>query len=66
MRARDKELGRPVAIKEMLHPGLPSELRFFREALAKNPHAFGSRIVFVHTGGIFGLFPATKLIASVL
>jgi WD40 repeat protein len=33
LRARDKELGRSVAIKEMLHPGMSSELRFFREAL---------------------------------
>lgn len=29
--------------------------------LAKNPNRFGKRIVFVHTGGIFGLFPAAKL-----
>jgi D-cysteine desulfhydrase len=25
--------------------------------LAKNPKRFGERIVFVHTGGLFGLFP---------
>ena len=25
--------------------------------LAKNPRVFGGRIVFVHTGGLFGLFP---------
>ncbi len=25
--------------------------------LAKHPDAFGSRIVFIHTGGLFGLFP---------
>ena len=25
--------------------------------LAKNPRVFGERIVFVHTGGLFGLFP---------
>jgi len=30
--------------------GLTTELR-------KNPEAFGDRIVFVHTGGMFGLFP---------
>ncbi|MCB9561770.1 MAG: protein kinase [Kofleriaceae bacterium] len=32
-RARDKELGRDVAVKELLHRGNTSELRFFREAL---------------------------------
>ncbi len=32
-RARDKELGRDVALKELLHRGTSSELRFFREAL---------------------------------
>lgn len=30
--------------------GLVSELR-------KNPQVFGDRVVFVHTGGVFGLFP---------
>jgi len=25
--------------------------------LGKNPRSLGERIVFVHTGGIFGLFP---------
>lgn len=29
--------------------------------LAKDPMRFGKRIVFVHTGGIFGLFPAAEL-----
>ena len=33
--------------------------------LEKNPHAFGPRIVFVHTGGLFGLFPiADQLVAD--
>jgi eukaryotic-like serine/threonine-protein kinase len=32
-RARDKELGRDVALKELLQPTYRSELRFFREAL---------------------------------
>ena len=25
--------------------------------LEKNPRAFGERVIFIHTGGIFGLFP---------
>jgi D-cysteine desulfhydrase len=25
--------------------------------LAKDPKTFGERIVFIHTGGLFGLFP---------
>lgn len=29
--------------------------------LAKDPSRFGKRVVFVHTGGIFGLFPAARL-----
>ncbi len=29
--------------------------------LAKDPKRFGKRIVFVHTGGIFGLFPSAEL-----
>jgi hypothetical protein len=33
MRARDRELGRPVAIKELLVSTRSSELRFFQEAL---------------------------------
>ena len=33
LRARDRELGRSVAIKELLEPTKTSELRFFREAL---------------------------------
>ena len=34
--------------------------------LARDPRRFGERIVFVHTGGIFGLFPAAAELAGVL
>jgi D-cysteine desulfhydrase len=34
--------------------------------LARDPARFGERIVFVHTGGIFGLFPAAELLAPLL
>jgi D-cysteine desulfhydrase len=34
--------------------------------LARDPHRFGERIVFVHTGGIFGLFPAAAELAPLL
>ena len=34
--------------------------------LEKNRHAFGSRIVFYHTGGLFGLFPIFEQVAAVL
>jgi WD40 repeat protein len=66
MRARDKELGRPVAIKEMLHPGMTSELRFFREALitARLEHP---GIVPVHEAGRWPdgtPFYAMKLVAG--
>jgi D-cysteine desulfhydrase len=34
--------------------------------LAANPGCFGERVVFLHTGGIFGLFPAAELLAPLL
>lgn len=34
--------------------------------LERNPHVFGERIVFIHTGGIFGLFPKTDEMSSLL
>ncbi len=34
--------------------------------LAKDPTRFGERIVFVHTGGVFGLFPAAAELAPLL
>jgi D-cysteine desulfhydrase len=34
--------------------------------LKKNPKAFGDRIIFVHTGGIFDLFARTAEMASIL
>lgn len=39
--------------------GMISELR-------KNPQVFGERIVFVHTGGIFGLFPKAHELAATM
>ncbi|MBP6629946.1 MAG: D-cysteine desulfhydrase family protein [Kofleriaceae bacterium] len=34
--------------------------------LARDRHRFGQRIVFVHTGGVFGLFPAAEQLAPLL
>ena len=34
--------------------------------LERVPGCFGKRIVFIHTGGIFGLFPVAKQIAPLL
>jgi D-cysteine desulfhydrase len=34
--------------------------------LRRNPGCFGERILFVHTGGIFGLFPKAQEIAPLL
>ncbi|MBK9034323.1 MAG: D-cysteine desulfhydrase family protein [Myxococcales bacterium] len=34
--------------------------------LARDPARFGERIVFVHTGGVFGLFPAAAELAPLL
>ena len=36
------------------------------QELKRTPGCFGNRIVFIHTGGIFGLFPAAKQIAPLL
>ena len=36
------------------------------QELQWNPEVFGDRIVFVHTGGIFGLFPMADQIAPLL
>jgi len=65
-RARDRELGRDVALKELLHRGTSSELRFFREALitARLEHP---SIVPVHEAGRWPdgtPFYAMKLVAG--
>ncbi|MEM9493998.1 MAG: pyridoxal-phosphate dependent enzyme, partial [Myxococcota bacterium] len=36
------------------------------EELRRDPTRFGQRVVFVHTGGIFGLFPAADKLAPLL
>jgi len=36
------------------------------QELRRDPHCFGERIVFMHTGGIFGLFPKANEIAPLL
>jgi WD40 repeat protein len=66
LRARDRELGRSVAIKELLAPTTSSELRFFREALitARLEHP---GIVPVHEAGRWHdgtPFYAMKLVAG--
>jgi D-cysteine desulfhydrase len=36
------------------------------QELERNPQVFGDRIVFIHTGGIFGLFPMADQMAAIL
>jgi D-cysteine desulfhydrase len=36
------------------------------QELEENPHVFGDRIVFIHTGGLFGLFPKAGEISGLL
>jgi len=36
------------------------------EELKRDPKCFGERILFVHTGGIFGLFPKANEISPLL
>jgi D-cysteine desulfhydrase len=37
-----------------------------RSELQRNPAAFGERIIFIHTGGIFGLFPIAADLAALV
>jgi D-cysteine desulfhydrase len=37
-----------------------------RQELARDPRAFGERVVFIHTGGIYGLFPKAAELAPLL
>jgi eukaryotic-like serine/threonine-protein kinase len=66
LRARDKELGRDVAIKELLQRGHSAELRFFREALvtARLEHP---NIIPIHEAGRWAdgtPFYAMKLVSG--
>jgi D-cysteine desulfhydrase len=36
------------------------------QELKRDPQCFGERIIFIHTGGIFGLFPRTGELESLL
>jgi D-cysteine desulfhydrase len=36
------------------------------QELARNPATFGERICFIHTGGVFGLFPKARELESIL
>jgi len=36
------------------------------EELKRDPGCFGERIIFIHTGGIFGFFPKAKEISALL
>jgi D-cysteine desulfhydrase len=36
------------------------------QELQRDPHRFGERIVFIHTGGLFGMFPHEKDVAPLL
>ncbi|HZS35591.1 MAG TPA: D-cysteine desulfhydrase family protein, partial [Polyangia bacterium] len=38
----------------------------FSRELARDRRAFGERVVFIHTGGIFGLFPKAAELALLL
>lgn len=51
----------------LLDPVYTSKAFFgMTEELRRDPHCFGERIVFIHTGGIFGLFPKSNEIAPLL
>jgi hypothetical protein len=46
----------------------PLNLSFFGiiQELERDPKCFGERIIFIHTGGIFGLFPKAREIQPLL
>ena len=69
--SRPEELAfiRDVARKEglFLDPVYTGKAFFgMTQELKRNPRCFGERIVFIHTGGIFGLFPKAPEIAPLL
>ncbi len=58
MARREAIIFDPVYTGKAFH-GLVKELE-------RDPERFGSRVVFVHTGGIFGLFPIAETLAPLL
>jgi D-cysteine desulfhydrase len=68
-RPEELELIRDVAREEgiFLDPVYTGKAFFgMAKELERNPKCFGERIVFLHTGGIFGLFPKAAEMAAVL
>jgi D-cysteine desulfhydrase len=68
-RREELELLRDVARAEgiLLDPVYTGKAFFgMTRELSRDPHAFGRRVVFVHTGGLFGLFPKANEIAGLL
>jgi D-cysteine desulfhydrase len=68
-RPEELELIRDVAREEgiFLDPVYTGKAFFgMGKELERNPKCFGERIVFLHTGGIFGLFPKAAEMAAVL
>lgn len=68
-RPEELELIRDVAREEgvFLDPVYTGKAFFgMAKELERNPKCFGDRIVFLHTGGIFGLFPKAAELAAVL
>jgi len=68
-RAEELELIRDVARSEglLLDPVYTGKAFYgMTRELAADPRTFGERICFVHTGGIFGLFPKSRELAPLL
>jgi D-cysteine desulfhydrase len=68
-RPEELELIRDVAREEgiFLDPVYTGKAFFgMVKELERNPKCFGERIIFLHTGGIFGLFPKAAEMAAVL
>ena len=70
-KSRDEELAvmRDLARREaiILDPVYTGKAFFgIVEELRRDPTRFGERVVFLHTGGIFGLFPAAEQLSPLL
>ena len=68
-RPEELSLIRDAACKEgiILDPVYTGKAFFgMTQELSRNPHIFGDRIVFIHSGGIFGLFAKANDIAPLL
>jgi D-cysteine desulfhydrase len=70
-RSRDEELSEIIALARreaiLVDPVYTGKAYFaMSRELARDPSCFGQRVVFLHTGGVFGLFPVAAQLGPLL